>query len=89
MAEIKVQIGKGERGQQENKVRVAPYLDDELHQRLRKLAWACNTSKADLALRIMDVALNHPGLINYLQDLYKVKKDDRVIPVVESGKCTF
>jgi hypothetical protein len=67
------------------KKRIGPYLDEDTHKKLKKLAVACDTNKTDLAARIIKMAVNHPDIIEHLQSHYNQDPDYRVIPIVDAN----
>lgn len=72
----------------DKKVRVNPALNQKTHLKLQKLAVACNVPKTQLAADIIELALNIPEIINYLQD-YHGASEYRIIPLREDGQVVF
>lgn len=68
------------------KVRVNPYLDADTHRKLKKLAIACDTNKTDLAARILRMAVNHPDIVEHLQDTFNTDDDYRIRPIITEDK---
>ena len=66
------------------KKRVNPYLDQDTHRKLKKLAIACDTNKTDLAARIIRMAVNHPDIIEHLQNHYNQDPNYRIVPILDS-----
>lgn len=60
----------GEGRHSDRHVRVAPYLDPALHERLRKLAFVCGTTKSTMARIILEECLFDPDLLNRFQEKY-------------------
>lgn len=75
----------------DKKVRIFPYLDKDVYNKLNRLAKACDVSPHELATDMVSVLLNNPSYITWVQDRYGVEKNDslRVIPQVENGKVYF
>lgn len=72
----------------DKKTNVNPALDQDTHKKLKRLALACDVSKTSLAAEIIQIALNTPSFINYLQQLHEAS-DFRVIPMKENGRITY
>lgn len=68
------------------KIRVNPYLDDDTHRKLKKLAIACDTNKTDLAARILRMAVNHPDIVEDLQSKFNVDRDYIVRPIIPTDQ---
>lgn len=71
------------------KIRVNASLDQDTHNKLKKLAISCDMTKTMLAYEIIKLAVNHSDIIEFLQDRYN--KDDRyrVVPVRQDGKTYY
>lgn len=87
---MKIQ-GKERKTRSDKKVKICPYLSQELFAKLNRLARSCDISETQLLILMAETFLNHPQYINWVQDKYGVSKDDpfRVIPQVTNGKVSF
>ncbi|MGG3471603.1 hypothetical protein ABES02_29570 [Neobacillus pocheonensis] len=66
---------------------VLPKLTDDSIFKLKRLALACGQFHTHLAEDILEMALNHPDIINYFQDKYKAK--ERILPVRKDGNVEY
>lgn len=65
----------------DKKHKVLPALDQDTHHKLKRLALACDTNKTQLAAEIIQMVVNHPDIINWLQQKHKGPAEFRIIPV--------
>ncbi|TPG93488.1 hypothetical protein EEL32_00055 (plasmid) [Brevibacillus laterosporus] len=76
----------------DKKVRIYPYLKKSTHQKLELLRQSVNINKAvsihDLAEDLLDVCIEFPEFINWIQDKYSVPGDHplRIICVKDNGQ---
>lgn len=80
-------MGRG-RGKMK-KINVNPRLDYETHKKLFKLAISCNMSKTKMAEKIINMAVNHPDIVNFFQDAYNTDDDFKVTPIVINKKVIY
>ncbi|GEN35936.1 hypothetical protein [Aneurinibacillus danicus] len=73
----------------DKKIRVNAGLSKESHALLEQLAYAVQTPKTILAAEIIELCLNNPDFITYIQKIHNVPDGRRVIPVSENGKITY
>lgn len=75
----------------DEKKRVQPYFDQDLYDKLNRLARTCKLTDAEALLFIANTFLNHPQFINYAQDYHHILKDDpfRITPIIEDGKIIY
>jgi hypothetical protein len=83
---IKVDLRK-ERS--DKKTRVNASLDKDTHDKLKKLAISCDMTKTMLAAEIIEMAVNHEGIIDWFQNQYNQNDAYRVIPVQQAGKLYY
>lgn len=80
----------GERKEREDKkIRVNAGLTQLEHKKLERLSFAVGVPKTILAAELITLCLNNPGVIDYIQNIYKADEDRRVIPIIEKGKIIF
>lgn len=68
--------------------RVGVYLDNDTHSKLKKLAISCDTNKTDLGARIIRMVVNHPDIIEHLQNQFNKDPAYRVVPIVSADDKT-
>ncbi|MEE6209004.1 hypothetical protein U3A55_02380 [Salarchaeum sp. III] len=73
----------------DKKERVGPSLDQDTHNKLRKLAISCEMTKTQLSADIIKLALNHPDIIKWYQDKYNQEDQYRVVPIKHEGKIHY
>jgi hypothetical protein len=73
----------------DKKHKVLPAIRPDAHKKLQKLALACSITKTQLSAEIIEMAVNHPDIINWFQDKHKVSRTDRVIPIRNSSDGTI
>lgn len=71
------------------KINVNPRLDYETHKKLFKLAISCNMSKTKMAEKIINMAVNHPDIVNHFQNQYNTDDDFKVVPIVINKKVVY
>ncbi|AQT87062.1 hypothetical protein ERICIV_04646 (plasmid) [Paenibacillus larvae subsp. larvae] len=84
---IRVTIGSGEKKRKtrsDKKHPVLPKLDYDTHKKLKRLALACDITKTSLAGEIIELAVNHPDLINYFQSKYEAD-EFRIVPICHTN----
>lgn len=74
------QTNENRKVRSDKRVHVNPALDQDTHYKLQRLAFACQSKKTQLAEEIIKMAVNHPDIINWLQDCHKVS-EFRIIPI--------
>ena len=79
--------GKGLGGKRINRVNLS--VDNNINQKLNKLAIACNMKPTTLAAVIIEKMLNNPEFISSLQDEYGVHSAYRVIPLHVKGRLEY
>lgn len=70
-------------------VRRSVSLSNEYDAKLNQLAVSCNMPPATLASLILELNLDSPHAIRYLQDRYNTNPKYEVIPVIQNGKVTY
>lgn len=73
----------------DKKIRVNASLDNDTHEKLKKLGISCEMTKTMMAAEIIKMAVNHPEIIDYYQKKYNKDDKYRVIPVKENGRITY
>jgi len=79
----------------DKKLRIYPYLKSDTFNRLEIIRQAVNVMQPvsihDLAEDILDIALNMPEFVTWLQNKYKVPADHplRIVPVKSNGMVTL
>lgn len=79
----------------DKKIRIYPYLKQSTHEKLELLRQAVNLNKTvsihDIAEELLDVCMNMPEFVNWIQNKYKVPGDHplRIVPIMENGKQRF
>ncbi|MCM3053658.1 hypothetical protein [Caldibacillus thermoamylovorans] len=79
--------GKGLGGKRICRVNVS--LDNQMNQKLNKLAIACNMKPTTLARMLIEKCLDNPQLVSDLQNEFAVHSAYRVIPVTRQGKIEY
>jgi hypothetical protein len=73
-------LGEKERKTRSDKrIRVNASLDDETHEKLRKLAFACGQTKTMMAAIILRDALNTPEDVTMYQNIYNKNPENRIM----------
>ncbi|OHR63548.1 hypothetical protein HMPREF3291_03540 [Bacillus sp. HMSC76G11] len=73
----------------DKKINVNPALDQDTHNKLKKLSVSCDVSKTKMAEMLLRMALNHPNIIQHFQDHYNKDSQYRVIPVKQGDKIVY
>lgn len=73
----------------DKKIRVNAGLSQDTHSKLEQLSFVVQTPKTILAATIVEICLNNPDFINYIQNINAVPNGRRVIPVSENGEITY
>ncbi len=73
----------------DKKIRVNASLDQDTHDKLKKLAISCDMTKTMLSAEIMKLVVNHIDFIDFLQKKYNKQEQYRVIPVRKDGKTYY
>lgn len=83
--------GKEKKVRSDKKIRICPYFDQELLQKLNRLARIVGVTDSQLLLEMAQICLEHPNIINYIQDKHGLKEDDpfRTHPTYIDGKLVF
>lgn len=71
------------------KIRVNASLDQDTHNKLKKLAIACDMTKTMMAYEMIRIVVNHPDFINFLQTRYNQDDQYRVVPIKQNGKIHY
>lgn len=71
------------------KIRVNASLDQDTHNKLKKLAISCDMTKTMLAYEIIKLAVNHTDIIEFLQNRYNKDDQYRIVPIKENGKTHY
>lgn len=87
---IKLDLRKEEeRTRSDKKIRVNASLDQDTHDKLKKLAISCDMTKTMLSAEIIKLVVNHIEFIDFLQKKYNHQEQYRVIPVRQDGKTYY
>lgn len=89
MVKIDLRNNKKRKDRCDKKINVNPALDQDTHNKLKKLSVSCDLSKTKMAEKILQMALNHPSVIQYFQDQYNKDSQYRVIPVKQGNKIIY
>jgi hypothetical protein len=73
----------------DKKTRVNASLDNETHEKLKKLATSCEMTKTMLAAELLKMCVNHLDIIEFYQKKYNKSDQYRVIPVKQDGKIIY
>lgn len=71
------------------KIRVNASLDQDTHTKLKKLSISCDMTKTMMAYDIIKLAVNHPDIVDFLQDKYNQDDQYRVVPVRKNGRTYY
>lgn len=71
------------------KIRVNASLDQDTHNKLKKLAIACDMTKTMMAYEIIRIVVNHTDFIDFLQTRYNRDEQYRVVPIRQNGKTHY
>lgn len=71
------------------KIRVNASLDQDTHDKLKKLAISCDMTKTMLAYEILKIVVNHTDFIEFLQDKYNKDDQYRIVPIRKDGKTIY
>jgi hypothetical protein len=71
------------------KIPVQPSLYKDTHNKLLKLAISCNMSKTAMAEKIINMAVNHPDIINHFQELYNTEPSFRIKPLIDGERVDY
>lgn len=83
-------IGEKERKiRSDKRIRVNASLDDDTHEKLRKLAFACGHTKTMMAAIILKDALNTPEAITMYQNLYNKNPENRITLVRVNNEIKY
>lgn len=80
---------KEDKVRSDQKIRVNASLDQDTHDKLKKLAISCDMTKTMLSAEIIKVVVNHIEFIDFLQKKYNKQEQYRVIPVRQDGKTYY
>lgn len=87
---IKVDFKKSHtKTRSDKKVRVNITTTQDTHNKLKKLAIACDKSKTGMAEELIKMCVNHEEIINWYQKQYNVEEQYRVIPVKRKDKIIY
>lgn len=73
----------------DKKTRVNASLDQDTHEKLKKLATSCEMTKTMMAAELIKMCVNHLDIIEFYQKKYNISDQYRVIPVKQDGKITY
>ncbi|MDT9027475.1 hypothetical protein [Rossellomorea yichunensis] len=73
----------------DKKTRVNASLDNDTHEKLKKLAISCDMTKTMLAAELLKMCVNHLDIIDFYQKNYNKNDQYRVIPVKKDGKVLY
>lgn len=73
----------------DKKTRVNASLDNDTHEKLKKLATSCDMTKTMLAAELLKMCVNHLDIIDFYQKNYNKNDQYRVIPVKKDGKVLY
>jgi hypothetical protein len=73
----------------DKKIRVGASLDQDTHEKLKKLAVSCDMTKTNLAAELIKMCVNHTDIIDFFQDKYNVNDKYRVIYIRDKGKIVY
>jgi len=73
----------------DKKIRVNASLDQQTHDKLKKLATSCDMTKTMLATELIEMSVNHIDIIDFFQRNYNHNDQYRVIPVKQNGNVTY
>lgn len=73
----------------DKKIRVNASLDQNTHEKLKKLATSCEMTKTMMAAELIKMCVNHLDIIEFYQKKYNKCDQYRVIPVKQDGKITY
>ncbi|MEC1789517.1 hypothetical protein [Schinkia azotoformans] len=71
------------------KIRVNASLDQDTHDKLKKLSISCDMTKTMLAAEIIRIVVNHTDFIEWFQDKYNKDEKYRVVPIRKNGKTFY
>lgn len=71
------------------KIRVNASLDQDTHNKLKKLAIACDMTKTMMAYEIIKIVVNHTDFIDFLQEKYNKDDQYRIVPIRQDGKTYY
>jgi len=87
---IKLDLGKNKNELHGNKkIRVNASLDQDTHNKLKKLSISCDMTKTMLAYEIIKMAVNHTDIIEHLQERYNKDDQYRIVPIKENGRIQY
>jgi hypothetical protein len=73
----------------DKKTRVNAFLDQDTHEKLKKLATSCEMTKTMLAAELLKMCVNHLDIIDFYQKTYNKNDQYRVIPIKVDGKVNY
>lgn len=85
---IKIDL-RGKQTRSDKKTRVNASLDQDTHEKLKKLATSCDMTKTMLAAELLKMCVNHLDIIEFYQKKYNKNDQYRVIPVKRDGKVLY
>ncbi|MBM7634197.1 hypothetical protein [Geomicrobium sediminis] len=87
MKKVKVEVARKERS--DKKTRVNAALNQDTHEKLKKLAISCDMPKTILAAHMIEFVVNHPDLIKFYQDQFNTDDQYRIRPINQGGKIYY
>jgi hypothetical protein len=75
----------------DKKPKVQAYVSQDVHDKINRLARACNVSESQIAAEMLNYLTNHPDYIAWLQTKFGVKENDpfRIVPIKDNGKIIY
>ena len=70
-------------------VRVNLSMASEYHSKLKKLSTACDMQPTTLAMKLIELSLDSPSVIQWLQDKYNKQEEYRVTPISSNGMIIY
>ncbi len=67
----------------------ATLMDQDTHNKLKKLAIACDMTKTMMAYEIIKIVVNHTDFIDFLQERYNKDDQYRIVPIRQDGKTYY
>ncbi|WP_277680114.1 hypothetical protein [Gracilibacillus dipsosauri] len=64
-------------------------MDQDTHNKLKKLAIACDMTKTMMAYEIIKIVVNHTDFIDFLQERYNKDDQYRIVPIRQDGKTYY
>lgn len=85
---IKVDL-REKKTRSDKKIRVNASLDQDTHEKLKRLATSCEMTKTMLAAELIKMCVNHIDIIDFYQQRYNKDDQYRVIPIKQDGNILY